>query len=41
VIPIAWRNRRTGEAKLKIKEMGSGYFLTVLYVWLEKHRAPR
>ena len=23
VIPITWRNRRTGEAKLKIKEMGS------------------
>ena len=26
VIPITWRNRRTGEAKLKIKEMGSRYF---------------
>ena len=25
VIPITWRNRRTGEAKLKIKEMGSRY----------------
>jgi dolichol-phosphate mannosyltransferase len=25
-IPITWRNRRTGEAKLKLKEMGSRYF---------------
>ena len=25
VIPITWRNRRSGEAKLKIKEMGSRY----------------
>jgi len=24
-IPITWRNRRTGTAKLKIKEMGSRY----------------
>ena len=27
VIPITWRNRRTGTAKLKIKEMGSRYLL--------------
>jgi|SRR5689334_298994 len=37
VIPITWRNRTTGEAKLKIKEMGSRYLSTVLRVWLEKH----
>jgi dolichol-phosphate mannosyltransferase len=37
VIPITWRNRTTGEAKLKIKEMGSRYLITVLYVWVEKH----
>jgi dolichol-phosphate mannosyltransferase len=36
-IPITWRNRRTGEAKLKIKEMGSRYFFICLYVWLEKY----
>lgn len=36
VIPITWRNRRTGEAKLKIKEMGSRYLFVCLYVWLEK-----
>jgi len=37
VIPITWRNRRTGEAKLKIKEMGSRYFFICMYVWLEKY----
>lgn len=35
-IPITWQNRRTGEAKLKIKEMGSRYLFICLYVWLEK-----
>ncbi|HWF20428.1 MAG TPA: glycosyltransferase family 2 protein [Verrucomicrobiae bacterium] len=37
VVPITWRNRRTGEAKLKIKEMGSRYLFICLYVWLEKY----
>ena len=37
VIPITWRNRRTGVAKLKIKEMGSRYFFFCMYVWLEKY----
>jgi dolichol-phosphate mannosyltransferase len=36
VIPITWRNRRTGSPKLKIKEMGSRYLFICLYVWLEK-----
>ena len=36
VVPITWRNRRTGEAKLKIKEMGSRYLFICLYMWLEK-----
>jgi len=36
VIPISWRNRKFGEAKLKIKEMGSRYFFICAYVWLEK-----
>ncbi len=36
-IPITWRNRRTGVAKLKIKEMGSRYLFIVLYIWLEKY----
>lgn len=37
VIPITWRNRRSGEAKLKMKEMGSRYLFICLYVWLEKY----
>jgi dolichol-phosphate mannosyltransferase len=37
VIPISWRNRKHGEAKLKIKEMGSRYFFICAYVWLEKY----
>jgi dolichol-phosphate mannosyltransferase len=37
VIPVTWRNRRHGVAKLKIKEMGSRYLFICLYVWLEKY----
>ncbi|MBV9267424.1 MAG: glycosyltransferase family 2 protein [Acidobacteriaceae bacterium] len=37
VVPITWRNRRTGEAKLKLKEMGSRYLFICFYVWLEKY----
>jgi dolichol-phosphate mannosyltransferase len=37
VIPITWRNRRAGAAKLKIKEMGSRYLFICLYIWLEKY----
>ena len=37
VIPITWRNRRTGMAKLKIQEMGGRYLFICLYLWLEKH----
>lgn len=36
-LPITWRNRRSGQAKLKIKEMGSRYLFICLYIWLEKH----
>lgn len=36
-MPITWRNRTTGEAKLKLKEMGSRYLFIVLYCWLEKY----
>src|SRR6266480_3555402 len=36
-LPITWRNRRSGEAKLKINEMGSGYLAICLYIWLEKY----
>jgi len=37
ITPVSWRNRRHGEAKLKIKEMGSRYFFICAYVWLEKY----
>jgi Glycosyltransferases involved in cell wall biogenesis len=37
VIPITWSNRRAGESKLKIKEMGSRYLFIALYCWLEKY----
>lgn len=37
VMPITWRNRRTGVAKLKIEEMGSRYLFICLYLWLERH----
>ena len=35
-LPISWTNRKTGESKLKIQEMGSRYLFIVLYVWLER-----
>jgi len=37
VTPISWQNRKHGQAKLKIKEMGSRYFFICMYVWLEKY----
>lgn len=37
ILPITWRNRRHGIAKLKLKEMGSRYLFICLYVWLEKY----
>jgi len=36
-LPITWQNRRSGVAKLKIKEMGSRYLFICLYIWLEKY----
>ena len=37
VVPISWRNRTKGVAKLKLREMGSRYFFIVAYLWLEKY----
>ena len=37
VVPISWTNRRHGESKLRLQEMGSRYLFIVLYVWLEHH----
>ncbi len=36
-VPVTWRNRRTGIAKLKIREMGSRYLFICMYIWLEKY----
>ena len=36
VVPNSWINRKSGESKLKIKEMGSRYLFIVLYCLLEK-----
>lgn len=36
VVPNAWYNRKEGESKLKIKEMGSRYLFILLYVLIEK-----
>jgi dolichol-phosphate mannosyltransferase len=36
VIPIAWINRKKGISNFKIKELGSKYLFTLLYVFTEK-----
>lgn len=36
VVPNRWANRKSGESKLKIKEMGSRYFFILLYCLIEK-----
>jgi len=36
VVPNSWTNRKSGESKLKIKEMGSRYFFILLYCLIEK-----
>ncbi|MBI5542736.1 MAG: glycosyltransferase family 2 protein [Deltaproteobacteria bacterium] len=35
-LPISWTNRKAGESKLVIKEMGSRYLFITLYVLLEQ-----
>jgi dolichol-phosphate mannosyltransferase len=37
VLPNSWRNRKAGESKLKIKEMGSRYLFIMLYCLIEKY----
>jgi dolichol-phosphate mannosyltransferase len=37
VVPNSWTNRKYGESKLKIKEMGTRYFFILMYCWLEKY----
>ena len=36
VVPNHWMNRKAGESKLKIKEMGSRYWFIILYCLVEK-----
>lgn len=36
ILPNDWINRKAGESKLKIKEMGSRYLFIVLYCLIEK-----
>ena len=40
VVPNSWINRKTGESKLKINEMGSRYLLIVLYCLIETWLSP-
>jgi dolichol-phosphate mannosyltransferase len=39
IVPTSWSNRRHGESKLALQEMGSRYLFIVLYVFLEHHLA--
>lgn len=47
VVPITWRNRKTGVSSLKLEEQGSRYLYIVLNVWMEHlltrgdYRRPR
>ena len=37
VLPNSWTNRKVGESKLKIREMGTRYFFILLYCLIEKY----
>ena len=39
VVPNTWRNRKHGQSKLKIREMGSRYLFILLYCLIEKYFA--
>jgi dolichol-phosphate mannosyltransferase len=36
VLPITWRNRKSGTSSLRLDEQGSRYLFIVLHVWLER-----
>jgi dolichol-phosphate mannosyltransferase len=36
VLPNGWYNRKAGESKLKLKEMGSRYLFIIIYCFIEK-----
>lgn len=37
VVPNSWQNRKHGQSKLKIREMGSRYLFILLYCLIEKY----
>ncbi len=37
IVPNSWTNRKSGESKLKVREMGSRYFFILMYVFIEKY----
>jgi dolichol-phosphate mannosyltransferase len=37
ILPNSWTNRKSGESKLKIREMGTRYFFILLYCLIEKY----
>ncbi|HEX6454966.1 MAG TPA: glycosyltransferase family 2 protein [Solirubrobacterales bacterium] len=37
IVPISWKNRKSGVSKLALNEMGSRYLFIILYVFLEHH----
>jgi len=41
IVPNSWTNRKTGQSKLRIKEMGSRYLFIVLYCLIEKWLSRR
>jgi len=41
VLPNDWVNRKTGQSKLRIQEMGSRYLFIVLYCFIEKWLSQR
>jgi dolichol-phosphate mannosyltransferase len=41
VVPNGWYNRKAGESKLKLKEMGSRYLFIIIYCFIEKWLARK
>ena len=37
VLPNSWTNRKYGESKLRMREMGSRYFFILMYCFIEKY----
>jgi dolichol-phosphate mannosyltransferase len=36
IVPVSWRNRKTGVSNLQLEEQGSRYLFIVLYIWMER-----